>query len=68
MAFVFSKQYDEDTEQALAKFYQTLSKKDRRRYAAIEARKLGHGGISYIADLLGCDRATITSGLAEPDS
>ena len=48
-------------EQMLA-FYQSLSEKDRRRYAAIEAVKLGHGGVEYIASLLGCDEKTIRQG------
>jgi hypothetical protein len=29
-------------------FYDSLSEKDRRRYAAIEAEKLGRGGVEYI--------------------
>ena len=48
-------------------FYQSLSEKDRRRYAAIEAAKLGRGGISYIARVLQCDRHTIRQGLEELD-
>jgi hypothetical protein len=43
-------------------FYASLSEKDRRRYAAVEAEKLGHGGVEYIADLLGCDPKTIRHG------
>jgi hypothetical protein len=43
-------------------FYQSLSEKDRRRYAAVEAEKLGYGGIEYIARLLGCDPKTIQKG------
>ncbi|MCA1837503.1 MAG: hypothetical protein LC674_01595, partial [Actinobacteria bacterium] len=39
-------------------YYQSLSEKDRRRFAAIEAIKLGHGGIRYIANVLGCDPHT----------
>ena len=38
---------------------------DRRRYAAIEATKLGHGGVEYIASVLECDPKTIRLGLAE---
>ena len=38
-------------------------RKGRRRYAAIEAHKLGHGGRSYIARVLGCIPETITQGL-----
>ena len=36
-------------------FYESLSEKDRRRYAAVEAEKLGHGGMEYLARLFGCD-------------
>jgi hypothetical protein len=43
-------------------FYELLSEKDRRRYAAVEAEKLGHGGIEYIAAVLGCDPQTVQHG------
>jgi hypothetical protein len=56
------KPYPPEIEQEMRKFYQTLSEKDKRRYAAIEARKLGHGGISYIAEVVGCNRSTIRTG------
>ncbi len=46
-------------------FYDSLSEKDRRRYAAVEADKLGHGGIEYIASVLGCDEKTIRHGRDE---
>lgn len=46
-------------------FYQSLSEKDRRRYAAVEAEKLGHGGVEYIARLLACDEKTIRQGRAD---
>lgn len=45
--------------------YKSLSEKDRRRYAAIEAKKLGHGGMVYISILFGCDEKTISKGLIE---
>ena len=54
--------YDEDIEMQMANFYGSLLEKDRRRYAAVEAAKLGHGGIVYIARLFGCDPDTITAG------
>jgi len=47
--------------------YDSLSEKDRRRYAAIESQKLAHGGVVEIATLLGCDEKTIRRGLAELD-
>ena len=49
----------------MKKYFATLSEKDRRRYAAIEALKLGHGGQSYIAELLGCSEKTVNRGLVD---
>ena len=43
-------------------FYDSLSEKDRRRYAAVEAEKLGHGGVEYIASVLGCSERTVHQG------
>ena len=57
--------YPEATEQLMKRFFNTLSEKDKRGYAAIEAQKLGHGGISYIARVLDCSRTTIHEGLVE---
>jgi len=45
--------------------YDSLSEKDRRRYAALEVQKLPYGGQKYISDLLGCDPKTIQQGLAD---
>ena len=39
--------YGEEIEEQMKNLYQSLSEKDRRRYAAIEAKKLGYGGKSY---------------------
>ena len=49
----------------MKKFYNSLSEKDKRRYAAVESQKLGRGGISYIVRLLGCSRNTIVQGLED---
>lgn len=54
--------YPKEVERFMKRFYDSLSEKDRRAYAAIEAAKLGHGGIEYIAALLGCDPKTIRHG------
>jgi hypothetical protein len=40
------KPYPEEIEAKMIRYYHTLSEKERRRYAAIEAEKLGYGGIS----------------------
>ena len=60
--------YKATIEQKMRKFYNTLSEKDKRRYAAIEAMKLDHGGITYIAHLLRCSRKTITQGIKDLES
>jgi DDE family transposase len=57
--------YGPAIEAQMRRFYHSLSEKDRRRYAAIEARKLGRGGLSYSARILGCDRHTIAQGMPE---
>lgn len=62
-----TEQFDELTTARMQSFFQTLSEKDQRRYAALEAQRLGHGGISYIAGLLGCSTKTISRGMAELD-
>jgi len=60
--------YPEEIEQVMCKYFGTLSEKDRRRYAAIEAMKLGHGGITYIAKVLNCAQSTISIGIKELDT
>ena len=45
--------YRQDIEVQKKRLFATLSEKDRRRYAAVEAAKLGSGGISAISSLLG---------------
>lgn len=57
--------FSEETEQDMRTFYRTLNERDRRRYAGLEAKKLGHGGISYISEVLGCDRKTVSKGIDE---
>ncbi len=54
--------YSSEVEQSMRNFYRSLSEKDRRRYAAVEATKLGHGGKAYVAQLFGCDPDTVTAG------
>jgi hypothetical protein len=54
--------YSHDVEQTMRAFYRSLRENDRRRYAAVEAAKLGHGGIEYISRVLGLDPKTIRQG------
>ena len=57
--------YSAEIEQKMQRFFGWLSEKDRRRYAAVEAAKLGHGGVEYIARILGCAPQTIRQGLRD---
>ena len=60
--------YSEDVEWQMSRLYDSLNECDRRRYAAVEAAKLGHGGIEYLSRVLGCDPGTIRHGIAEMES
>lgn len=57
--------YQQTIEQKMKKFYETLTEKDQRRYAGVEAMKLGRGGVAYISRVLGCSRKTVIKGLKE---
>ncbi len=59
--------YSLEVEQQMQRFYRFLSKKDCRRYAAIEAFKLIWGGITYVSQLFECDDKPIRNGMKELD-
>jgi len=67
MAFVFRKQYAPEAQAQARAFFKTLSERDQRRFAAVEAKRLGRGGIEYIAGVLGCSTRTIGRGIDELD-
>jgi len=57
--------YSSELEELMLTFYESLSEKDKRRYAAIESLKLPYGGQTYIGNLLNCDFKTIKQGLLD---
>ena len=57
--------YSQEIETTMKRFYETLSEKDKRRYAAVEALKLGYGGQKYICEILSCDADTVKRGRKE---
>lgn len=59
------KKYDLEIEVGMQLFASTLNERDLRRYSAVEALKLGHGGIAYISELLNIDPKTVSKGLEE---
>lgn len=57
--------YNSEIEESIILFAATLNERDLRRYAGVEALKLGHGGISYLSKLLKIDPKTISKGIKE---
>jgi hypothetical protein len=57
--------YTKEIESWMKKFFDTLSEKEQRRYAALEAKKLGNGGQQYICNILECDPKTVKRGNKE---
>jgi len=62
---MLKQRYTKEIESLMQTFFKTLSEKERRRYAALEALKLGNGGQQYICKILGCDPSTVRRGTAE---
>lgn len=60
--------YSPAHERTMRAFYNSLRENDRRRYAAVEAAKLGYGGIEYIAKVLDVDPKTIRRGQDDLDN
>lgn len=65
MPLAMEDRFDASVERQMRDFYNSLSEKDRRRYAGMEALKLPHGGIRYVAGVLGCNVKTVASGMEE---
>ncbi len=57
--------YDKEQEQMMRVYFRSLPEDHRRRYAAVEAYKIGFGGVSYISQVLGLSRGPIYQGLRE---
>lgn len=57
--------YDQAHEDTMRLYCASLPEDHRRRYAAVEALKIGRGGITYVARVLGMSRRTIYTGMRE---
>jgi len=57
--------YGAEHEDTMRLYYASLPEDHRRRYAALEALKIGRGGISYVAGVLGMSRRTLYAGIRE---
>lgn len=45
--------------------YGTLNERQRRHFAAVEAKSLGHGGIKAVSETFEIDPVTIRTGIRE---
>jgi hypothetical protein len=57
--------YTSELEHLMQLHFSRLSEKEKRQYAAIEAKKLSYGGKTYISKLLGISRNSIEKGIRE---
>lgn len=57
--------YDQSHEEFMRIYSRSLPEDHRRRYGALEALKIGFGGIAYVARVLGMSRRTIYTGIGE---
>jgi hypothetical protein len=57
--------YGHEHEAFMRLYCTSLPEDHRRRYAAVEALKIGRGGITYVAAVLGMSRRTIYTGIRE---
>ncbi len=57
--------YEESHEDSMRIYCRSLPEDHRRRYAAVEALKIGFGGVTYVARVLGMSRRTIYTGIRE---
>jgi hypothetical protein len=55
----------EEAKAAVLLFFSMLNERQRRLYAGLESLKLGYGGDSHIASLLGMDPHTVARGRQE---
>ena len=57
--------YNQEIERKMELHFTQLSEKAKRHYAAIEAAKLGYGGIKYISNLFKISEYRIRTGIKE---
>ena len=57
--------YTKEIESQMVRYFSSLSEKDKRHYAALEALKLGYGGRRYISQLFGISEYRLRKGIDE---
>lgn len=62
------RRFDVTVEMQTRNLFNTFDEKGKRRFAAIQAKQLGHGGMKYISELLDISVSTIGRGMDELES
>ena len=57
--------FSPSTEEAMRCLFESLSERERRLFAGVEALQLGRGGLVYLSKLFDCDKKTIRRGIRE---
>lgn len=57
--------YTEEVEELMINYYKSLSEKDRRHFAGLEALKLGQGGTNYISWLFRLNKKVLVKAKKE---
>lgn len=57
--------YSREVEELMIAYYKSLSEKDRRHYAALEALKLGRGGTNYVSWLFRLNKKIVIKAKEE---
>lgn len=57
--------YSNEVEAMMLNFYNSLDEAGRRRYAGLEAERIGHGGLAYVEALFGITHKTVVKGAEE---
>jgi hypothetical protein len=57
----------DNVNRSIQELWPHLNEKQRRLLAASQAKSLGHGSITFISELCGLSRVTITAGMKELD-
>ncbi len=65
MSKVKIQKYSTEVEGVMQCHYLSLSERQKRQYAGVEALKLGYGGKIYIRKLLGISDKTLLKGISE---
>ncbi len=68
MTFRFKPAYTNVVEQKMREVFVSMTEKNRRRYAGIEAFKFNcHGSVAYLSRVFGCSEELVTRGMRELD-